>query len=109
MTSQNSTSHPDGGGHVVAERVRPKLKKPPLYKVLVLNDDYTPMEFVVMLLMQFFNMSQEKAEQIMLHIHTQGLGVCGVFTREIAETKIRQIMECARANQHPLQCIMERE
>jgi len=101
----------DGGGGigVIAERVRPKAKKPPLYKVLLLNDDYTPMEFVVYLLMQLFNMSQDKAEQIMLHIHTRGLGVCGVFPREIAETKVRQTLELARKNQHPLQCTMERE
>jgi len=101
----------DGGAGigVIAERVRPKAKKPPLYKVLLLNDDYTPMEFVVYLLMQLFNMSQDKAEQIMLHIHTRGLGVCGVFPREIAETKVRQTLELARKNQHPLQCTMERE
>ncbi|MDD9811628.1 MAG: ATP-dependent Clp protease adapter ClpS [Gammaproteobacteria bacterium] len=106
--------HPgDGAGDAgnigaIAERVRPKLKKPPLYKVLMLNDDYTPMEFVVYLLMQLFHMSQDRAEQIMLHIHTRGLGVCGVFPREIAETKVRQTLELARKNQHPLQCTMER-
>jgi len=103
----------DGGARPgvgqVAELARPKVKKPPLYKVLLLNDDYTPMEFVVYLLMQLFNMSQDKAEQIMLHIHTRGLGVCGVFPREIAETKVRQTLELARKNQHPLQCTMERE
>ena len=100
--------HPGGNIGAIAERVRPKLKKPPLYKVLMLNDDYTPMEFVVYLLMQLFHMSQDRAEQIMLHIHTRGLGVCGVFPREIAETKVRQTLELARKNQHPLQCTMER-
>lgn len=100
-----------GGGDVgvVEERSKPKLKKPPLYKVLLLNDDYTPMEFVVLLLMRYFKMTQAEAEQIMLHIHTRGLGVCGVFPREIAESKVRQIMQCARHNQHPLQCTMEKE
>ena len=99
----------DSGVGVLAERVKPKLKKPPLYKVLLLNDDYTPMEFVVLLLMRFFNLSQEQAEQIMIHIHTRGLGVCGVFPREIAETKVRLTLDFAQQNQHPLQCTMERE
>ncbi len=100
---------PGAGNGALAERAKPKLKQPPLYKVLLLNDDYTPMEFVVFLLMRFFNQTQEKAEQIMLHIHTRGLGVCGVFPREIAETKVRQTLELARKNEHPLQCTMERE
>lgn len=99
----------DSGVGVLAELVKPKLKKPPLYKVLLLNDDYTPMEFVVLLLMRFFNMPEEQAEQIMIHIHTRGLGVCGVFPREIAETKVRLTMDFAQQNQHPLQCTMERE
>lgn len=107
----NSPQHPGShsGDGVVAERVKPKLKKPPLYKVLLLNDDYTPMEFVVFLLRRFFNMSEDKAEQIMVHIHTKGLGVCGVFPREIAETKVRLTMDSARQNEHPLQCTMELE
>jgi len=105
---------PGGGGGggdvgVITARAQPKVKKPPLYKVLLLNDDYTPMEFVVYILMQLFNMEQNKAEQIMLHIHTRGMGICGVFPREIAETKVRQTLELARKNQHPLQCTMERE
>ncbi len=108
MTERNPSYHHADGG-VVAERAKPKLKKPPLYKVLLLNDDYTPMEFVVLLLMRFFNLSQTDAEQIMIHIHTRGLGVCGVFPREIAETKVRQTLDFARMNQHPLQCTMERE
>ncbi len=117
MTERNPKLHRNigngagvgAGVGVIAERVKPRLKKPPLYKVLLLNDDYTPMEFVVILLMQFFTLSQEEAEQIMLHIHTRGLGVCGVFPREIAETKVRRILDFARQNHHPLQCTMERE
>ena len=103
--------HPEHGAGVgmVAERAKPKLKKPPLYKVLLLNDDYTPMEFVVFLLMQFFSMSPTEAEQVMVHIHTKGLGVCGIFPREIAETKVRLTLDCAQQNHHPLQCTMERE
>ena len=86
---------------------RPKLKQPPLYKVVLLNDDYTPMEFVVILLEKFFGMSREKATQVMLHVHTKGKGVCGVYTREIAETKVAQVNDYARQNQHPLLCTME--
>ncbi len=97
------------GAGMLAEPVKPKLKKPPLYKVLLLNDDYTPMEFVVHLLMRFFNMTQEQAEQIMIHIHTRGMGVCGVFSREIAETKVRLTLDFAQQNRHPLQCTMERD
>lgn len=110
MTVQNQKPRrSDSGAGVVTEQARPKLKPPPLYKVLLLNDDYTPMEFVVALLMRFFRMSQDKAEQIMIHIHTRGLGVCGVFPREIAEAKVRQIIDFARENEHPLQCTMEHE
>ena len=97
------------GTGLVAEQTKPKVKKPPLYKVLLLNDDYTPMEFVVLLLMRFFSMTQEKAEQIMLHVHTKGVGVCGVYPREIAETKVRLVMDFASENQHPLQCTLERD
>ena len=97
----------DAGTGLIVEQSKPKLKKPPLYKVLLHNDDYTPMEFVVQLLMQFFSMPQEKAEQIMIHVHTRGVGVCGVFPREIAETKVRLVTDFAMENQHPLQCSME--
>jgi ATP-dependent Clp protease adaptor protein ClpS len=86
---------------------RPKLKRPPLYKVVLHNDDYTPMEFVVLLLEQFFSMPREKATQVMLHVHTRGKGVCGVFTKDIAETKVAQVNEFSRQNQHPLLCAME--
>ena len=95
----------DHGLSVLEEK--PKLKRPSMYKVVLHNDDYTPMEFVVLLLEQFFGMSREKATQVMLHGHTRGKGVCGVFTREVAETKVAQVNEYSRQNQHPLLCAME--
>ena len=85
----------------------PKLKRPPLYKVIILNDDYTPMEFVVQVLETFFNMDREKATRVMLHVHTRGVGVCGVYTKDIAETKVSIVNEYSRSNQHPLLCTME--
>lgn len=97
----------DDDGDLAVEHAKPKLKKPPLYKVVLLNDDYTPMDFVVEVLETFFNMGREKATQVMLHVHTKGVGVCGVFTRDIAETKVHQVNEHARHNQHPLLCQME--
>lgn len=96
-----------GEDGLATQEAKPKLKPPPLYKVVLLNDDYTPMEFVVEVLETFFGMSREKATQIMLHVHTRGKGVCGVFTREIAETKVAQVSEYARHHQHPLLCTME--
>lgn len=93
-------------GFTVKE-ARPKLRRPPLFKVLLLNDDYTPMEFVVLVLEHFFSMNREKATQVMLHVHTRGVGVCGVFTKDIAETKVAQVNDYARENQHPLMCTME--
>lgn len=93
----------------LAVKQRPKTKKPAMYKVLLLNDDYTPMEFVIQVLEQFFNKSREDATRIMLHVHKRGVGLCGVFTYEIAETKVMQVMDYARRSQHPLQCIMEKE
>lgn len=84
-----------------------KLKPPPLYKVLLLNDDYTPMEFVVHVLRKFFGIDQERATQIMLKVHTEGVGVCGVYPRDIAQTKVGQVVDFARQHQHPLQCTME--
>ena len=86
---------------------KPKIKQPRLYKVVLHNDDYTPMEFVVILLEQLFGMPREKATQVMLHVHTRGKGVCGVFTKEVAETKVAQVNEYSRQNQHPLLCAME--
>ncbi|MBK5968198.1 MULTISPECIES: ATP-dependent Clp protease adapter ClpS [Thiorhodovibrio] len=97
----------DGGAGLSLQESKPKLKRPPRYKVLLLNDDFTPMEFVVHVLEAFFSMSREKATQIMLHVHTRGVGVCGVFTRDIAETKVAQVNDHARQNQHPLMCTME--
>jgi len=89
------------------EVAKPALKKPPLYKVVLLNDDYTPMEFVVTVLESFFGMNREKATQIMLHVHRRGKGVCGVYTREVAETKVVHVNQFSRDNQHPLMCDME--
>ena len=98
----------DGTGLGVATRTRTKTKKPSPYKVLMLNDDYTPMEFVVLCLQRFFTMSLEDATRVMLQVHQKGVGVCGVFSYEIAETKVTQVMDFARENQHPLQCTLEK-
>ncbi len=97
---------PDNG---VVTKVRPKVKRPNLYRVLLLNDDYTPMEFVVHVLERFFNKNRDEATRIMLHVHHHGVGECGVFTYEVAETKVTQVMDFARRNQHPLQCVMEKK
>ena len=98
-----------GEGQVgLATKVRTKPKKPSQYKVLMLNDDYTPMEFVVMCLKRFFRMDLEQATRVMLHVHQKGVGVCGVFPYEVAETKVNQVMDFARQNQHPLQCTLEK-
>ncbi len=88
---------------------RPKTARPSMYRVLLLNDDYTPMEFVVHVLERFFHKNREEATQIMLHVHQKGIGVCGVFTYEVAETKVTQVVDFARRHQHPLQCTMEKE
>ena len=93
----------------VATRTKPKVKKPSMYRVLLLNDDYTPMEFVVLVLEHFFNKSREEATRIMLHVHQHGVGVCGVFPLEVAETKVAEVMDLAREQQHPLQCTKDRE
>jgi ATP-dependent Clp protease adaptor protein ClpS len=92
----------------VATRTRAKTKKPSNYKVLMLNDDYTPMEFVVLVLQRFFSMSIEDATRVMLQVHQRGVAVCGVFTYEVAETKVSQVIDFARENQHPLQCTLEK-
>jgi ATP-dependent Clp protease adaptor protein ClpS len=99
----------DGPNVGTVTRTRPKTRKPALYKVLMLNDDYTPMEFVVHVLERFFQKSRDEATRIMLHVHRRGVGVCGVFTYEVAETKVTQVMDLARQNQHPLQCTIEKE
>lgn len=91
----------------LAVEVRPEATRPPLYQVVLLNDDYTPMDFVVEVLQVFFSLNRERATQVMLHVHTRGKGVCGVFTREVAETKVSQVNEFARQHQHPLLCTME--
>jgi len=88
---------------------RPKTKKPSMYKVLLLNDDYTPMEFVVHILERFFSKNKQEATDVMLHVHRRGVGLCGIFTYEIAETKVAQVMDYARQNEQPLQCTMEKE
>jgi ATP-dependent Clp protease adaptor protein ClpS len=98
-----------GGHHLLVEEAPPQLAKPPLYRVVLLNDDYTPMEFVVHVLERFFNKSREAATEIMLHVHHRGVGVCGVYTYEVAETKVTQTIDFARRHQHPLQCTMEKE
>lgn len=101
----------DGEGQgqgAVATKTRAKPKKPSQFKVLMLNDDYTPMEFVVMVLKRFFAMDLEQATRVMLHVHQKGVGVCGIFPYEIAETKVNQVMDFARQNQHPLQCTLEK-
>ena len=100
----------DGGlGAATVTETKPKLQKPSLYRVLILNDDYTPMEFVVYVLERFFQKSREDATRIMLHVHNHGVGECGVYTFEVAETKVSQVMDFARQNQHPLQCVMEKK
>jgi ATP-dependent Clp protease adaptor protein ClpS len=99
----------EGGSQVgIATKTRTRPKKPSQYKVLMLNDDYTPMEFVVMCLKRFFRMDLEQATRVMLHVHQKGVGVCGVYPYEVAETKVNQVMDFARENQHPLQCTLEK-
>ncbi|QDH70022.1 ATP-dependent Clp protease adapter ClpS [Marilutibacter alkalisoli] len=105
MAKQTDHEHSHGA---LVEADKPAVARPPLYSVLLLNDDYTPMDFVVEVLMRFFPMNIEKATQIMLHVHTRGRGVCGVFTREVAESKVAQVNEYSRLNQHPLLCTMEK-
>ena len=101
---KDNTDHDEG---VAVQESRPKLKKPPMYQVVLLNDDYTPMEFVVLVLERFFSKDREQATRIMLHVHTQGKGMCGTFVREIAETKVAVVNEYSRSHKHPLLCAME--
>ena len=105
--SDDKPLHRDDDAGLVLEEARPKLKKPPLYKVVLLNDDYTPMEFVVQVLEQVFAMDRTKATRVMLEVHTRGKGVCGVYTYEIAETKVSQVNTVSEQHQHPLLCTME--
>jgi ATP-dependent Clp protease adaptor protein ClpS len=97
----------DNDGDIVVQQAKPQLKKPPLFKVLLLNDDFTPMDFVVEILTDFFNMSQERATQVMLQVHTQGVGVCGTYTKDVAETKVHIVNDYSREHHHPLMCTME--
>lgn len=109
MSRKNPINHPGDSGTDIVTETRPKTKKPSLYKVMLLNDDYTPMEFVVYVLERFFNKSRDEATHIMLHVHQKGVGICGVYTFEVAETKVAQVMNFSRQNDHPLQCAMEKE
>lgn len=104
--SDISSPH-DHDGDLAIQEAKPKLKQPPLYKVVLLNDDFTPMDFVVEILTGYFSMNENKATQVMLQVHTQGVGICGVFSRDVAETKVHIVNEYARENHHPLLCAME--
>ena len=105
---ENRNPGTNGPSTSVITKVKPKTKRPNLYRVLILNDDYTPMEFVVQVLQMFFKMSLEDATRVMLAVHQRGVGVCGVFSYEVAETKVSQVIDYARQNQHPLQCTLEK-
>ena len=113
--SNKEKDRPSGGDNYtninigVVERTKPKTRKPSMYKVIMLNDDYTPMEFVILVLERFFSKSHEEATNIMLHVHQKGVGICGVFTYEVAETKVTQVMDLAQQQEHPLQCTFEKE
>lgn len=106
MSEENNPQHDDG---LSVETAEPKIKQPPLYRVVLLNDDYTPMEFVVEVLQVFFRMDREQATQVMLHVHTRGKGICGVYTRDVAESKVDQVNDYARECDHPLMCTLEPE
>ncbi len=102
-------NEPSGPSTAVITKTKPQTKRPNMYRVLILNDDYTPMEFVVHVLERFFGKDHEAATRIMLHVHHHGIGECGIFTYEVAETKVTQVMDFARKHQHPLQCVMEKK
>ena len=108
MSEKDNGSEDNSDTSVIA-KTRPKVKRPPLYKVLLLNDDFTPMEFVVHVLEKFFSINHKSAVQIMLAVHKEGVAVVGIYSHEIAETKVTQVMDYSRKNQHPLQCTMEKE
>jgi ATP-dependent Clp protease adaptor protein ClpS len=107
-SNENGEEH-DNNQTGLLIKTKPKTKKPSMYKVLLLNDDYTPMEFVVHILEKFFNKTRQEATDVMLHVHRRGVGLCGVYTYEVAETKVTQVMDYARANEQPLQCTLERD
>ena len=108
MSDNDQKKDGDGDNGQLILESRTQTKKPSMYKVVMLNDDYTPMEFVIHVLERFFSKTRDEATNIMLHVHQKGAGVCGVFSFEIAETKVVQVMDCARENQHPLQCTIEK-
>ena len=108
-TAARAASGATPPGTAVITKTKPQTKRPSLYRVLLLNDDYTPMEFVVHVLERFFNKDREAATRIMLHVHHHGVGECGIYTYEVAETKVTQVMDFARKHQHPLQCVMEKK
>jgi ATP-dependent Clp protease adaptor protein ClpS len=107
LNKDDQDSSSSGDGYLLLEEAKPELKKPSLYKVMMMNDDYTPMEFVVHVLESFFTMDREQATRVMLQVHKDGKAKCGVFTRDIAETKAAQVIECAKQNEHPLLCEIE--
>jgi len=110
MMSDNNDHNQDNGAEtVIVTKTKEKVQRPSQYRVLLLNDDYTPMEFVILVLESFFKKSRDEATKIMLHVHNHGVGECGIYTYEVAETKVTQVMEFARQNQHPLQCVMEKK
>ncbi len=110
MSDSGKDQDPQGNPTTgVVVRSKPKTRKPSMYKVIMLNDDYTPMEFVVMVLERCFTKSHDDAVKVMLHVHQKGVGICGVFTYEVAETKVNQVMDLAQQHQHPLQCTLEKE
>ena len=109
MAADDNDDGKSDGETGVLTKTKPKTEKPPLYKVMLLNDDYTPMEFVIHVLERFFNKNHDDATRIMLHVHQKGVGVCGVFTLEVAETKATQVMDLAKQHQHPLQCVVEKD
>src|SRR5258705_3006757 len=109
MAERKQSDQDTGVRSAVVTQTKPKTQKPALYRVLILNDDYTPMEFVVYVLERFFNKTRDEATTIMLHVHQNGVGVCGIFTYEVAETKVAQVLDLARRHEHPLQCTMEKE
>ena len=109
MAGKERPEGAEGGPGLVVEEAKPEVRQPPLYNVVLLNDDYTPMEFVVDVLQHIFQKNRDEATQIMLHVHQKGVGICGVYTYEIAETKVTQTVDYARKNQHPLQCTLEKE
>lgn len=113
MAGEDGDKPPDetdrGPGTALLTKAEPKTKRPSMYKVLMLNDDFTPMEFVVHVLKKFFRMTTEEATQVMLHVHQRGVGVCGVFTYEVAETKVNHVTDYARKHEHPLQCTLEKD